>query len=54
MPVKPSFNRAGDLPMLLFEPQEHPLLDTIRQTDVNTLTPMAALQLIPEWQRAAK
>ncbi len=52
--IKPQQKRAGDLQMLLFEPMEHPLIDTIRQTDVNTLTPLAALQLIQEWQRAAK
>lgn len=40
--------------MLIFETLEHPQSDTIRQTDVNTLTPLAALQLIQEWQRAAK
>jgi len=51
--IRPQQKRAGDLQMLLFEPQEHPLLDTIRQLDINTLTPMAALQLIQEWQRAA-
>lgn len=50
--IKPQQKRAGDLQMLLFEPLEHPLIDTIRQTDINTLTPMAALRLIQEWQRA--
>jgi DNA mismatch repair protein MutS len=52
--IAPQKKHAGDLQMLLFEPLEHPLIDTIRQTDVNTLTPLAALQLIQEWQRAAR
>ncbi|HTN76334.1 MAG TPA: DNA mismatch repair protein MutS, partial [Pirellulaceae bacterium] len=43
--------RRGDIQMTLFAPYDHPLLDKIRETDVNSLTPLAALQLVSEWQR---
>jgi DNA mismatch repair protein MutS len=42
--------RRGDLQMTLFAPEEHPLLGKLRELDVNTLTPYAALQLLSEWQ----
>ncbi len=40
----------SDLQLTLFAPYDHPLLDTIRQTDLNGLTPLEALQLIQTWQ----
>ncbi len=43
-------SRRGDIQLTLFAPAEHPLLDTIRQTEVNQLTPIDALQLIQKWQ----
>ena len=41
---------GGDLQLTLFAPPENPLLEEIRQTDVDALTPMAALALIKQWQ----
>jgi DNA mismatch repair protein MutS len=43
--------RRGDLQLTLFAPYEHPLLDTIRETDLNLLTPMEALSAIQAWQQ---
>jgi len=40
-----------DIQLTLFAPYEHPLLETIRETDLNTLTPLEALQRIQAWQR---
>ena len=42
---------GGDLQLTLFGPTEHPLLATIRQTNLDETTPLAALRLIQEWQR---
>jgi DNA mismatch repair protein MutS len=42
---------AGDLQLTLFAPPPNPLLDKIRQTDVNALTPLAALALVERWQK---
>ena len=42
--------RRGDLQMTLFAPEEHPLIGKLRELDVNSLTPYAALQLLSEWQ----
>ena len=44
--------RRGDIQMTLFAPYDHPILDKIREVDVNALTPLAALQLVSEWQQA--
>ncbi|HJT34710.1 MAG TPA: DNA mismatch repair protein MutS [Pirellulales bacterium] len=41
---------TDDLQLTLFAAPENPLLDKIRQTDVNTLSPLAALALLKEWQ----
>ncbi|MEN6451841.1 MAG: DNA mismatch repair protein MutS, partial [Thermoguttaceae bacterium] len=38
------------LQLTLFGPAEHPLLDELRHVDVNNLTPLAAFQLIQQWQ----
>jgi hypothetical protein len=38
------------LQLTLFAPPENPLLDQIRQTDINALTPLAALALVKQWQ----
>ncbi len=40
----------GDIQLTLFAPMEHPLLDMIRQLDINRLTPIDALQTIQQWQ----
>ena len=36
--------------MTLFAPYDHPLLEEIRATEVNALTPLDALQRIRDWQ----
>ncbi len=39
-----------DLQLTLFAPYDHPLLDRIRQTDLNSITPLEAMQLVKQWQ----
>ena len=39
------------LQMTLFETADHPLLDTIRTTDLNSLTPLEVQQLVHRWQQ---
>jgi DNA mismatch repair protein MutS len=46
--------RRGDIQLTLFAPLEHPLLDTIRETEVDRLTPLDALQLLHKWQAQLK
>jgi DNA mismatch repair protein MutS len=36
--------------LTLFAPYDHPLLDKIRQLNVDQLTPLEALQAIQGWQ----
>lgn len=43
-------NRGGKVQLTLFAAYEHPLLDTIRAVDVNSLTPLQALQMVQAWQ----
>ncbi|HEX3997034.1 MAG TPA: DNA mismatch repair protein MutS [Pirellulales bacterium] len=42
--------RSGELQLTLFAPQEHPLLDRIRELDLNALTPLDAVRLLEGWQ----
>jgi len=42
--------RAGDLQLTLFAPADHPMVDELRQLDVNQLTPLAALQWLESWR----
>ncbi len=42
--------RVGDMQLTLFAAAEHPLLDEIRQLDVDQLRPLDALALLGEWQ----
>ncbi|MFV2069579.1 MAG: DNA mismatch repair protein MutS [Pirellulales bacterium] len=42
--------RRGDIQLTLFAPFEHPLLDRIRQADVDAMTPLDALAAIKAWQ----
>jgi DNA mismatch repair protein MutS len=46
--VKGKKSRRGDLQLTLFAPPEHPLVDQLRQLDVNSLTPLDALKLLAE------
>jgi hypothetical protein len=38
--------------MSLFGYEEHPLLDKLREQDLNNLTPMKALELLQSWQQS--
>jgi DNA mismatch repair protein MutS len=42
--------RGSPLQLTLFSPIDHPLLEDIRQVDLDQTTPLAALQLIRQWQ----
>jgi DNA mismatch repair protein MutS len=42
--------RRSHFQLTLFGPADHPLLDDIRQLDVNQLTPLDALGLVHKWQ----
>jgi len=46
--------RGGDIQLTLFGLTEHPLLDKIRDLDINTMTPLEAMQLIQQWQGELK
>ena len=41
---------AGDLQMSLFGTEEHPLIEKIRQLDLESLTPLETMQQLSEWQ----
>jgi DNA mismatch repair protein MutS len=51
--VKGHRGRGGDLQLTLFAPTEHPVVEQLRQLDVNSLTPLAALARLAELQAAA-
>lgn len=40
----------GEIQLTLFAPAEHPVLDEIRQLDVNQITPLEAMRRIEQWQ----
>ena len=42
--------RGGDIQLTLFGMVEHPLLEEIRDADLNQLTPLQALQRVQQWQ----
>ncbi len=44
----------GDIQLTLFAPLEHPLLETIREAEIDRLTPLDALQLLHKWQMQLK
>lgn len=44
--------RATSLQLTLFATAEHPLIEKIRNLELNELTPLAALRLLEEWQAA--
>ena len=46
----PSSSKANQMQMSLFSGQEHPLLEDIKETDLNSLTPLEAMMLIQKWQ----
>ena len=43
---------VNDVQMSLFGYEEHPLLDKVREQDLNNLTPMKALELLQSWQQS--
>jgi DNA mismatch repair protein MutS len=43
-------SRRGDMQLTLFAPPEHPVVDQLRQLDVNGLTPLEALQQLAQLQ----
>lgn len=46
----PKIAHRGDLQLTLFGPDDHPLLDEIRQMDLDATTPLEALERIQAWQ----
>ena len=50
--VKGKRGRGGDLQLTLFAPPEHPVVEQLRQLDVNSLTPLDALAKLAELQSA--
>jgi len=46
--TQPSKN--GSLQMTLFETVEHPVMEEIRQTDIDSMTPLEALQQLSQWR----
>ena len=46
-PIEP---RRPRLQLTLFGPAEHPLLDELRQLELDNLTPLQAFQLLQQWQ----
>jgi DNA mismatch repair protein MutS len=42
--------KRASLQLTLFGPAEHPVLDEVRRVDLNSTTPLAALELIGQWQ----
>ena len=47
---QPAPLNGQSLQLTLFDTADHPLLDTIRCTDLNSLTPLEVQQLVREWQ----
>ncbi len=50
-PLPPSSLPLPPLQMTLFETIDHPLIEEIRQTDLNTKTPLEVQQLVQQWQQ---
>ena len=50
IPLTSKSGQNRNLQLTLFNPVEHPLLDTIRATEINELTPLQALQLLQSWK----
>ncbi len=48
--ARPKKKRAGQMQLTLFAAQEHPLLDEIRQLDLNGTAPIEAMKLLARWQ----
>ncbi|NUQ62024.1 MAG: DNA mismatch repair protein MutS [Pirellulales bacterium] len=48
--ARPEPRRRAEFQLTLFGPADHPLLDDIRQVDLNQTAPIDALKLIQRWQ----
>lgn len=46
--------RQGDLQLTLFAAADHPLVEELRKTDLDNLTPRAAMELLQKWQGQLK
>ncbi|MGD0899663.1 MAG: DNA mismatch repair protein MutS, partial [Thermoguttaceae bacterium] len=46
----PMPEKEPHLQLTLFGPSDHPLLDELRRTDLDRLTPLAALELLQRWK----
>jgi DNA mismatch repair protein MutS len=46
--------RPAQLQLTLFGPAEHPIVEELRRLDLNGLTPLAAMQLLDQWQQSAR
>jgi len=42
--------RVGDLQLTLFAAEPHPIIEKLRTLDLDNLLPIAALQLLNQWQ----
>lgn len=42
---------AGTIQFSLFGPEDHPIIEEIRQTDMNRMTPIDALKILSEWKQ---
>ena len=46
--------KTADLQLSLFAPEEHPVVDEVRQLDLDSTTPLAALAWLQAWQTKLK
>ncbi len=46
--------KTSHIQLTLFGAAEHPLLDELRRLDLNSTTPLAALQLLGQWQETVR
>ena len=47
---RPGAPKSSEVQLTLFGPAEHPLLDEVRQLDLDTTPPLAALEQVKRWQ----
>ncbi|MEC9091981.1 MAG: DNA mismatch repair protein MutS [Planctomycetota bacterium] len=48
----PQRSKSGELQLTLFGFEPHPLINEIKQADLNSLTPLDAFKLIEQWQQS--
>jgi len=49
---RPEKRKAGDMQLILFGPADHPVLDELRELDLERTAPLDALQLVRRWQQS--